>query len=158
MSRLRIAAASSPTTSRLGPIRAAFQGEPCAAPEGQAALDKLVAALKAAPKVPQDIRVQGTVIHRVERHILGRGLDGLTINHDLDLAVEERAGAKLAGQFLQFNVDSDGFGITTVNNGGHAAFTTQNAAGSLASLRARLGRQGKRVAHKLAFRKHWIST
>src|SRR6185369_12201462 len=73
-------------------------------------------------------------------------------NDDLDDRVEEVTGAELADQFLLFDVDALGRLVFTIDDCGDAASATQTAGGSLANPIARLGRQGKRFAHALAFR------
>jgi hypothetical protein len=57
------------------------------------------------------------------------------------------AGAELAAQFLLFDVNAQRLFFAAVDYGWDAAFATQGTGGSLACPFARLGRQGKRIAH-----------
>ena len=91
--------------------------------------------------------VKRALRNRVEGNVLGQRAHGLAAHGELDDRVEEVAGAKLAAQFLFFNVDRDRILIAAVDHGGSAAFAAQCSGGSLASPIARLGRQMQRFAH-----------
>ena len=105
----------------------------------------------------EEVDVFGTIVDGVERHVLGKRLDLLATELDLDDRVHEVAGAELADQFLRFHVDHRGFFLAAINHGGDAAFATQCTGGSLASPFARLGRQGQSIAHVAYLSKYvWL--
>ena len=100
----------------------------------------------------QEVDVQRSVGDRMESDVLGQRAQGLAADLDIDDRVEEVAGAELAAQFLLFDVDRQRFFIAAIDDGGDTAFATQCTGGSLACPFARLGRQGKRFAHR-----HYLS-
>jgi len=100
----------------------------------------------------EEVDVERTVGNGVESYVLRQRPHGLAVDLDHDDRVHEVAGAELASQFLGFDVDGQGFFLAAIDHGGDAAFATQCTGGSLASPFARLGRQGKRIAHISTFR------
>ena len=83
----------------------------------------------------------------MELHVLGERAGGLAADVDHHHRIHEMPGIEHLHQRLFLDMDGEGLFLVAVDDGGHAAFATHGAGGSLACPFARLGRQRKLFAH-----------